>query len=339
MAYSIVPQSNPSTALLDGVFQSEGHYFDAFEGSIGALVDAGLITPAELEPQERREPGYTAFLPSGEPCPPGKKAWRTAGYRALRQLEDGTIRLEVTVSKDEQALRRTAKRAREYENEQARINEALALVGNDLRGKALRTEYGSWGESWTGTKAQMQAAGLGIGMLFPGEPGAKKKVVCKCPIGFKFEVRQHIDKVKAAAGLFTAHSRYEPQETDAKRLEVRLAAGRANESAAEFRAAQSRAVDGFINMIFCALHSPALRAWRFNIPEDKDATAKLAEAFQMIRDVLKQGEVVPNPKLQARLQLASARNDAALQTLLSSAQEQPAQRPSGDAEGGPKCQA
>ena len=38
MAYSIVSQGNPPAALLDGVFRSEGHYFDAFEGTIGALV-------------------------------------------------------------------------------------------------------------------------------------------------------------------------------------------------------------------------------------------------------------------------------------------------------------
>lgn len=339
MAYSIVSQSNPPAALLDGVFQTEGHYFDAFEGTIDALVNAGLIAPAELEPQERRAPGYTAFLPGGEPCPPGKGAWRTPGYRAIRLLEDGTIRLEITVSKEVQAKRRAVKRALEYDAEQARINEALAKIGNELRGKALRMECGSRGESWTGTKAQLQAAGLGVGMLFPGEPGAKKRILCKCPMGFEFSVRQHSDKVKAAAGLFDAISWYEPHETGEMRLEVRVASSYVNESEEDFRAAQSRTVDGFINMIFCALHSPELRASRFNIPEDKDSTAKLAEAFQMIREVLKQGEVVPNPKLQARLQLASARNDTTLQTLLASAQEQPAQRPIGDAEGGPKCQA
>lgn len=332
MATSIFPQNNPSTALLNGVLRSEGHYFDAFEGTTDALVKAGLVAPAELEPQERRAPGYTAFLPGGEPCPPGKGVWRTPGYRAIRLLEGGTIRLEITVSKEIQAERRAAKRAHEYEAEQARINEVLAQVGNDLRGMELRMECGSWGESWTGTKAQLQAAGLGVGMFFPGEPGAKKKVVCKCPLGFEFEITQHIDKFKAAAGLFAAYSKYEPQETKEKRLEVRIASSRANESAEEFRAAQSGTVEGLINMIFCALHSPALRAWRFNLPGDADATAKLSEAFQAIRDVLKEGEIVQNPKLQACLQLAAARNDVALQSLLSSARGQPALGPSPEVE-------
>ena len=177
MAYSIVPQSNPSTALLDGVFQSEGHYFDAFEGSIGALVDAGLITPVELEPQERRAPGYTAFLPGGKSCPPGKKAWRTPGYRAIRQREDGTIRLEITVSKEVQAERRAAKRAQEYEAEQARINDDIEQRGHLFRGWKLQQFVGSRGESWEGTKTQLQAVGLGVGIQYPGEPGAKKKTV------------------------------------------------------------------------------------------------------------------------------------------------------------------
>ena len=175
MAYSIVPQSNPSTALLDGVFRSEGHYFDAFEGSIGALVNAGLITPAELEPQERRAPGYTAFLPGGQSCPPGKKAWRTPGYRAIRQRECGTIRVEITVSKEVQAERRAAKRAQEYEAEQARINDEIEQRGHLFRGWELAQFVGSRGESWEGTKTQLQAAGLGVGMQYPGEPGAKKQ--------------------------------------------------------------------------------------------------------------------------------------------------------------------
>ena len=132
--------------------RTEGHYFDAFEGTIAALVEAGFIAPVELEPQERRAPGYTSFLPSGEPCPPGKKAWRTPGFRAIRQLEGGTARLEITVSKDIQAARRAAKRAHEHEKEQERINDVLARVGNEIRGKALRMDCDSWGESWVGTK-------------------------------------------------------------------------------------------------------------------------------------------------------------------------------------------
>lgn len=34
-----------------------------------------------------------------------------------------------------------------------------------------------WGEWWEGTKQQLQAVGIGLGVSFPGEPGAPKKLV------------------------------------------------------------------------------------------------------------------------------------------------------------------
>ena len=44
----------------------------------------------------------------------------------------------------------------------------------------LRSMSGYWGDVFTGTKAQLNAIGFGVGCLFPGEPHANKKS-CKLP--------------------------------------------------------------------------------------------------------------------------------------------------------------
>lgn len=35
----------------------------------------------------------------------------------------------------------------------------------------------TWGESWSGSKAQLQSIGIGAGIAYPGEPGGNKRVV------------------------------------------------------------------------------------------------------------------------------------------------------------------
>lgn len=335
MAYSIVPQSNPSTALLDGVFQSEGHYFDAFEGSIGALVDAGLITPVELEPQERRAPGYTAFLPGGKSCPPGKKAWRTPGYRAIRQREDGTIRLEITVSKEVQAERRAAKRAQEYEAEQARINDDIEQRGHLFRGWKLQQFVDSRGESWEGTKTQLQAVGLGVGMQYPGEPGAKKKAVFRCPLGFEFRVSLPLDRAKAAAGIYLALSDFAPGETQEQRREVRQAVHNAGKSSAVFRAERADFAELALKLIWREVFCKADGAIRFDLPEDGAIYASLGEAFQAVRDAIKHAPIITDAQLEAALRakvgVAAARNDSVLQAVLREAMKPSIPAPLSDA--------
>jgi hypothetical protein len=56
----------------------------------------------------------------------------------------------------------------------------------------LRSMSDSWGDVFTGTKAQLNAVGFGVGCLFPGEPRANKKS-CKLPIAHGYaEVCVHV---------------------------------------------------------------------------------------------------------------------------------------------------
>ncbi|NPC57857.1 hypothetical protein [Caenimonas soli] len=185
---------------------------DVFTGTADALVAAGLITPGELKPQKGRPDGCTAFLAGGEPCPPSRRAWREPGYRAIRLLDDGTYRLEVTVSKEVQAWRRKQAAAAEHEAEQDRINKEVAEEGHKYRNWALRHDFGGYAETWEGTKAQLQAHGIGVGLKFPGEPGAPEELQCKCPLGFAVRVfRSSCDRAKTAAGIYIAQSFYLPR--------------------------------------------------------------------------------------------------------------------------------
>lgn len=45
----------------------------------------------------------------------------------------------------------------------------------------LRSMSSFWGDIFTGTKAQLNAIGFGVGCLFPGEPRANKRI-CKLPL-------------------------------------------------------------------------------------------------------------------------------------------------------------
>ena len=335
MANSIVTQTNLLISTPRGIARTEGHYFDAFDGTVAALVDAGLITPADLEPQERRTPGYTAFLPGGEPCPPGKGAWRTPGYRAIRQCEDGTIRLEITVSKEVQAERRAAKRAQEYEAEQARINDDIEQRGHLFRGWKLQQFVGSRGEIWEGTKTQLQAAGLGVGMQYPGEPGAKKRAVFRCPLGFEFLVSLPLDTAKAAAGIYLASSDFSPGETQEQRREIREAVNNAGKSSAIFRAERADFAELALTLIWREVFCKADGAIRFDLPEDGAIYASLGEAFQTVRDAIKQAPIISDAQLEAALRVkvgaAAARNDSVLQAVLREAMKPVIQAPLSDA--------
>lgn len=71
--------------------------------------------------------------------------------------------------------------------------------------------FGTTAESWQGTKAQLQAAGIGVGLAFPGESGIKGQVACKCPLGFEVSVCRYDWDPE---GVFRASSHYVPEPTE-----------------------------------------------------------------------------------------------------------------------------
>lgn len=52
------------------------------------------------------------------------------------------------------------------------INPAIMFK---TRGHPLARMHGDWGVAFVGTKAELQAAGFGVGAVYPGEPGGRKK--------------------------------------------------------------------------------------------------------------------------------------------------------------------
>jgi hypothetical protein len=203
-----------------GVKKSSRWSCDVFTGQPDALIAAGLMSREQLEPQKGRTPGYTAFLPNGEPCPIHLRTWREPGFKAIRQQDDGEYSVEITVAKDVQLCRRRAEREAAQEAEQARINKAVAEKGDAYRNWTLRQDFSGGAETWQGTKAQLQAAGLGVGMKFPGEPGAPEYLHCQCPLGFDFRIhRPEYDLLKVAAGIYIAHSWYLPRGEAPKQYE------------------------------------------------------------------------------------------------------------------------
>jgi hypothetical protein len=208
-------QTGSPTEMPTGVTKTTRWYCDVFAGKPEALIAAGIIKPKDLLPQKGRAGGRTVFLADGRPCPLNYRAWRDPGYRVVLDLGDGSYTVEVTVPKDVQAARRKAERAAQcdadHEERQQRINEELAKKGKELRNWELVHRFGESSESWEGTKEQLQAQGLGVGMPFPGEPGAPERVDCKCPLGFdvRISIPTH-EPVKAAAGIFEARSWYLP---------------------------------------------------------------------------------------------------------------------------------
>lgn len=225
MAVSIVPAPDGRTPAAE-ITKGSRWYCDHYTGTPAALIAAGHISPEHITPQAGRTPGRTAFLADGQPCPPGVKAWRDPGFRAIQQLDDGTYRVEVTVSKETQKLRRSQERAAEHEAEQERIKQRIAEEGHLYRNWVFRQNFERDMERWEGTKSQLQAAGLGVGLSFPGEAGAPEELVCTCPLGFKFRIflPGSYDAARAAAGIYTAVSSY-LDETDHRPRFAHYAAG------------------------------------------------------------------------------------------------------------------
>lgn len=221
MTLSIVADTY-SPDSLPGITKSSRGSCDIYSGTAEALIAASIIASEQLELQKGRAPGVTVFLAHGEPCPPRLRAWREPGYKAIRQQDDGTYRVEVTASKEVQAWRRKVKKAAEHESEQQRINEALAECRQHYRNWELKHGYsgdangGSWQNSyewWEGTKEQLQEVGIGVGLKFPADQGATVYMHCKCPLGF--DVRVYLPDSsyapgKAAARIYTAQSWYVP---------------------------------------------------------------------------------------------------------------------------------
>lgn len=215
MALNIVNDS--SGAVPTDVKKSSRWSCDIFTGTADALVSAGLITLEQLKPQKGRRAGYTVFLPDGSPCHPTQRAWREPGFKTIFEVNDGTYIVEVTVAKDVQLWRRKAERAAQHEAEQERINKELAEHGHEYRNWTLRHEYAGFAETWEGTKAQLQAQGLAVGMKFPGEPGAPDEIHCKCPLGFDVRIYQpSYSRGRAAAGIYIAQSFYVPYQEEPK---------------------------------------------------------------------------------------------------------------------------
>lgn len=221
MALSIVADTPAAPDSLAGITKSSRWSCDIYTGPAEALIAAGLITREQLAPQRGRTPGYTAFLPTGEPCPIHLRTWRSPGFKAIRQQEDGSYSVEVTVPKDTQLWRRRAEKAAQDEAQQERVNKELTENGHKYRNWVFKQDFSGCCESWDGTKAQLQAAGLGVGLKFPGEPGAPKKVRCKCPLGFEFIIRlPEYDRAKREARIYTAHSWYDPSRELSKEFEA-----------------------------------------------------------------------------------------------------------------------
>jgi len=221
MALSIVADTSSPIDSMQGITKSSRWSCDAYSGTGEALIGAGLITKEQLAPQKGRAAGYTAFLPNGDPCPVHLRTWREPGFKAIRQQDDGAYCVEITVSKAEQLQRRQAEKAARHEAEQARINDEIAKCGSEYRNWRFRQDFGGSTETWEGTKAQLQAAGLGIGLKFPGEPGAPQELHCQCPLGFQFRIRlPEYSAIKAAAGIYIAHSSYLPRGEAVKQYET-----------------------------------------------------------------------------------------------------------------------
>lgn len=219
MALRIMDRSSVAVEVFPGVLKRALVRFDEFFGSAAALIAAEVLLPKDLEPQKGRAEGSTAFLPNGEPCPVHVRAWREPGFKAVRRQDDGSFKVQITVSREEHIARQNEQEAAWHEAEQEAINREILERGQEFTNRPLKQSFTRFGETWEGTKEQLQAAGLGIGMMFPGEPGAGEKVHCKCPLGFDFVVsvpRHH--RVKAAAGIYEADSSYVPRAKEEKLL-------------------------------------------------------------------------------------------------------------------------
>lgn len=436
MASRIVAHAATFPHSLPGVAIASRWSCDIYRGNACDLIAAGLMKAEQLLAQKGRVDGYTAFLPTGEPVAPKQRVcWREPGFTAIRQHDDGTVTIEITVPKDVQLARRKAERAAEFEAEQERINDEIVKNGHKYRDWVLKKDFGGIAETWEGTKAQLQAAGLGVGLRFPGEPGGPRELRCKCPLGFDFLVRVHsYDRARNAAGIYTAHSWYDrgevhkqliphapgvereawtpdgynsssdvyygsakalvaaglvpdltyfpgqpgrnkvqvthtkdgsgqdwsgtirkrgrsglfcvevpvskadahcrtllrkEREEERKRNELRLSAerralrqgaDRTDKSDSVFRAERAKLVDVLINLIWSEVFVTSDGALSFDVPKDGELRDSLADAFQAIRDAVKEAEIARDEGIQTaaetRLKAVAARNDKGLQSIL-----------------------
>lgn len=73
-----------------------------------------------------------------------------------------------------------------------------------------------WGEWWEGTKQQLQAVRIGLGVSFPGEPGAPKKLVHTIDTrGVKVDIQSRADYA-GPHGVFWATSPYVARQQSAR---------------------------------------------------------------------------------------------------------------------------
>lgn len=77
--------------------------------------------------------------------------------------------------------------------------------------QAAEHEWASWGEYWRGTKEQLQALGIGVGLSFPGDDGVRAGSTIRTtdPRGIAVEV---IFSHQAGRRIFFATSPYRPGE-------------------------------------------------------------------------------------------------------------------------------
>lgn len=183
---------------------------DSYQGSAEALIALGVLKPEELSPQKGRPAGTTVFLPDGAPCPPTCRAWRDPGYKTVFLCDDGDYIVEITVAREEQRARYAVVKAANAEQREQYLNKRLAEQGTPATPAAMKHGFWDWCEWWEGTKPQLQKAGIGAGLPFPDEPGAPKTVHCACPLNFAVEIDLHYDDAKAAAGIYSARSRFAP---------------------------------------------------------------------------------------------------------------------------------
>jgi hypothetical protein len=139
----------------------------------------------------------------------------------------------------------------------------------DASAPPLEHDEYDWGEHFVGTKEQLQAVGIGVGVAFPGEPGAQpRQITVRDPRGFKARIARAYRA--QGAGRYRVDIRFPPPERERRRAEreerkrlekLRAAAQEAGmtveqwllrdmpESAAEFRANALGFVVGLLDSV------------------------------------------------------------------------------------------
>lgn len=214
MTESIIGLSPDSTAFISsmerfvlqgGLLDTSSAWRNSYTGTAEALLTYGLVKAHELEPQQGRQ--FRAEFNADGTCYPAgsaKDGWRTPGHRCITHLEDGRVKLEVTVTREEMKERRQQKAWASEQKEQ--VESADKVVA--LKAAPLNHEHHSEFESWEGTKDQLQAVGLGVGLDFPEGGSPRKEIRCKCPVGFEVKISRHYGAAERLAGRYRAISWY-----------------------------------------------------------------------------------------------------------------------------------